>query len=967
MQITILLYRLYIKMFLTVLFALSSLFFSSNIAFAQLIKTQGVSNIKNYGRQTYGGAHQIWAIEQATDGTMFYASFSDLIEYNGVQWYHYPVGKNTNLRSLKYHNGKLYSGGLGAFGVWHREMDGSLLYEPIIDLNIDGKEEIDEFWKIYTLDGRMYVQSFNRIFVLEDDKVVTQIQAPSEFHFSFVVDQKMYVQDKTYGIYELRDNKLEPLISESQIGEHEIWGMFRLRNNELVLASYKGKLFRFTQGELKEWSIEVSDFLQENSIFSIEPLRDGYIAIGTILGGVVVINDKGEAIQQINKPKGLQNNTVLSLKYDAQGDLWLGLDNGIAFLHLNSPYTFHTDVEGVIGAVYCALNDNGRFFMGTNQGLLSTEAKKLQSPLSSADFSLHEGTQGQVWALTKFRGALLCGHDKGVFRIGEKVEQISKLKGGWTFQTWPSDSSVLLVGTYTGLAVLKYSESGAIVEHSILDGFMESARFVEVDQYENIWVSHPLKGLYRLRLDDDFSEITEKEFYGKKKAIGIKTDNYVLRFEDEVVFSSPTGYFNYDVIKNDFVPNVKLNELLGIGLISHRMLQQDTRTWYTNDNAIGYLAREGNVYRKVESRYNSQSNFIPNFSNVFSVNDSTLALASYDGLNLFHVQQAVEQKTYFSPKIRLMKAIGKSDTLLVDLKKVPVSIPYDNNFLKIDFSVPNYEQLEYKVQYRTNNSQWKYAQGRTIALPNLSFGSYNLQFRLLYDKQEVEGKVMQFVVQKPWYFSTWALAFWALIIVAVAFVVRTIYWSRLRKAQLELEQQKKEELRLQQEHYENEALKSQQTIMVLENEQLETEVRFKSKELANMVINNIDKNEVLMRVKNELQNIQNEASQKIPKKYYNRLMKLIEQNLSTEDDWKVFELNFNKAYEGFFKKLKAKHASLTPNDLRLSAYLRMNLSSKDIAPLLNISVRSVEVSRYRLRKKIDLPRDKNLIEYMLEI
>ena len=80
---------------------------------------------------------------------------------------------------------------------------------------------------------------------------------------------------------------------------------------------------------------------------------------------------------------------------------------------------------------------------------------------------------------------------------------------------------------------------------------------------------------------------------------------------------------------------------------------------------------------------------------------------------------------------------------------------------------------------------------------------------------------------------------------------------------------------------------------------------------------------------------------------------LINKNLNTTDDWKLFEEAFNNADKDFLKNLKQKHPELTSNDLRLCTYLRLNLSSKEIAPLLNISSRSVEVKRYRLRKKME--------------
>jgi DNA-binding CsgD family transcriptional regulator len=122
----------------------------------------------------------------------------------------------------------------------------------------------------------------------------------------------------------------------------------------------------------------------------------------------------------------------------------------------------------------------------------------------------------------------------------------------------------------------------------------------------------------------------------------------------------------------------------------------------------------------------------------------------------------------------------------------------------------------------------------------------------------------------------------------------------------------------------------------------------------------IKKNEFLNTVKEELKNTTESGSLK-------PVIKFIDKNLNNTDDWKFFQEAFNNADKDFLKKVKSIHPSLTPNDLKLCAYLRLNLSSKEIAPLLNISPKSVEVKRYRLRKKMELPHDYSLTNYILEI
>lgn len=84
-----------------------------------------------------------------------------------------------------------------------------------------------------------------------------------------------------------------------------------------------------------------------------------------------------------------------------------------------------------------------------------------------------------------------------------------------------------------------------------------------------------------------------------------------------------------------------------------------------------------------------------------------------------------------------------------------------------------------------------------------------------------------------------------------------------------------------------------------------------------------------------------------------------------DDDWDSFAQNFDQVHNDFLKRLKNKYPQLSPRDLKLCAYLKLNLTTKDMAPLLNISVRGIEISRYRLRKKIDLPNNISLNDFMM--
>jgi DNA-binding CsgD family transcriptional regulator len=154
-------------------------------------------------------------------------------------------------------------------------------------------------------------------------------------------------------------------------------------------------------------------------------------------------------------------------------------------------------------------------------------------------------------------------------------------------------------------------------------------------------------------------------------------------------------------------------------------------------------------------------------------------------------------------------------------------------------------------------------------------------------------------------------------------------------------------------------LESSQKIIRLNNDKLRNDIETKNRELATSTMSIIKKNEFLNTIKIELL----EGKEK----NVSKVVHIIDKNLNNTDDWKMFQEAFNNADKKFLDKVKDKHPDLTPNDLRLCAYLRLNLSSKEIAPLLNISPRSVEVKRYRLRKKMSLDHNSNLTNYILEI
>ena len=212
-----------------------------------------------------------------------------------------------------------------------------------------------------------------------------------------------------------------------------------------------------------------------------------------------------------------------------------------------------------------------------------------------------------------------------------------------------------------------------------------------------------------------------------------------------------------------------------------------------------------------------------------------------------------------------------------------------------------------------------------------------------------------FTVEKPWYLTNIALLFYFIFVIVMARFIHKAYKNYYQKQKEKLIEENNLLLEIKE-------LENEQELMRIRNEQLSQDVDTKNRELAVSTMSLNSKNELLAFIKDDLKKTPDDGNRSIKS-----VISTINKNITEGDSWSVFKEAFDNADKDFLKKIKLAHPSLTPNDLRLCAYLRLNLSSKEVAPLLNISVRSVEIKRYRLRKKMELSHEQGLVEYILAV
>lgn len=249
---------------------------------------------------------------------------------------------------------------------------------------------------------------------------------------------------------------------------------------------------------------------------------------------------------------------------------------------------------------------------------------------------------------------------------------------------------------------------------------------------------------------------------------------------------------------------------------------------------------------------------------------------------------------------------------------------------------------------------------------NLNEGQYSFEVRVNnLNNSDDKTYNYSFIIDPPFYRSKLAYGFYSFIFILVLggnllFVQRRILKTRIRE-----QQKHKKELKEKETAYKEKALEAEKEIIHLRNESLQNEINHKNKELANTALHLIHKNKILNSIKVQLNSILDKQSAQTNKPEIELVISRINKELKNEKFQELFEDYFDNVHQDFISRMKEKHPELSPRELRLCAYLKMNLSTKEIAPLMNISIRGVEIGRYRLRKKLNLEREENLISYLM--
>lgn len=970
--------------------ALSLLILFSPFILHCQVKNKGIPEIRNFKHKHYNAATQNWAVVQDDNGIMYFGNNDGVLIFDGATWEVIELPNKSIVRSLCVDkNNRVYVGAFNELGYLGQNKLGKIVYHSLTNLLPEKTTDFDEIWRIHTSGNKIIFQSFYSVFVFENNtiKILTE---HSDLQFSYKCGEDIYFVHKKQGILILKDNELKSIISKKSFPlASEIWSIHKLSNNQLLLGTRYHGLFHYINGKVVKWKTNAGELLTQNQIYTSIKLPGDYFAFGTVNKGLIIISSSGEIVQHINRTNGLQNNTVLSMALDKQNNLWLGLDNGISYIELNSPFSNFNEGYGFFGSGYTSLVRNGYLYIGTNQGVFFIPWRVNNEYFSNNyEFKLIPQTKGQVWTLNLLGDEILCGHDNGTYRIeSNNAVKISEQTGGWTFIPLNSDTTLLLQGNYTGLCVFEKNEENHWEYKHKVKAFNESSRFIVKQDKQNFWIAHGYKGLYRLNLNSSFDSVTFVRHYDSKSGFNTNLELNIYIIDNKLTATSPDGFYKYNRKRDNFTSDIRFNGFVESQTnVSRLFIDFNDDIWYVKGDELGVLKKTGlnNYINETIPFVKIKGKLVNNFENINFIDRHNILIGAENGFIHYDPSFNQAKNLSFYALIQNVCISGNIDSCIYfggfrysGLKNDTdefelLDLAYKYNSLVFKYSATFYEQAEenlYSYLLKGFDDDWSdWTKNTQKEYTNLSPGLYEFGIKAKNIYGQICSKsTFSFRISPPWYRTDWAWAAYFILIAGIITGISYYFYLSFEKEKHKIKVKQARELKRKEQEYASQSLIAEQKMINLKNEKLAENIKHKNKELANSTMNIIKKNEFLTTLKQELQKIVELASGSSAARKINKLIKAINKNMEEEDNWNVFEMHFDAVHENYLRRLKEKYPQLTPKDLRLCAYLKMNLSTKEIAPLLNISIRGVENSRYRLRKKLDLPSEENLTDFLMRI
>lgn len=936
--------------------------------------------VRNFSRKDYKAGAQNWAITQDTNNVMYFANNNGILIYDGKTWNTVPIKNGTKVMSLVYDGkGRFYASTFNEFGYFERNKQGNLEYYSISEPLGVKPESSNEIFYIHQSKNDIYFQGEKNIYRY-DEKTLFKLSFHEKIDVSALVNNILFVASQKSGLFMLNGNMFVKIPGSDILRNKKVVALLPYLNNKVLIITAFDGAYLYDGLSITQFITGIEFFLKGNQVFcAVTNLEK--IVFGTVQRGIAIQDIATNQVTYVNSFTGLQNNTVLCASFDNQQNLWLGLDKGIDYILLNSSVTNIFGTNNLYGSGYTSLIKSNIIYFGTNQGLYKS-AYPLPKGTEPIKLNLIRGMEGQVWCLKEIDNTIFCGDDHGAFIIrSDNVDRIAGVPGTWNFVPLRKHPGKILGCSYQGLFILQKKNNTWLLSNFIKGNFNESSPMFLEDEDGSIWLSHWQKGLYRLFLNNETDSITKVVLYNEGKGFPSNRNNTLFRINKGIIFSSERGFFTHNRKTDKMEPNKIWNNLFA-NIPSFIRLHESPSgdVWCVSGSFIGLARKQSdNSYSMDSISFRIlQPKIIIGFEHFNFIDNHYVIINTEDGFSLIDTRPLKRTDENF--KVLVTNVVAVNDKASNPQPRISINrfdtlqkLNSNYNSVRISYNAPEYRNeglVEYSCKLDNYDQNWSdFSSETSKEYSQLPRGEYTFRVRArdMLELSEAETS-FTFVVLPAWYESR--LAFIIYYLVAFILVIALVWFVNYRSklGALKMKELKEKEIEEQKKIFDEERNAKKREIKELKNQQLQYELRHKSQELASSTMNLIRKNEILLEIMDTLNKTAEDIRKNAePNTIIGRLSKVernIRENIQSDDNWKKFEENFDLVYENYLKRLGEAYPELNVTDKKICAYIKMDLSSKDMAPLLNMTVRSIETNRYRIRQKLGLDRENNLSDFL---
>ncbi|MEM7106295.1 MAG: triple tyrosine motif-containing protein [Bacteroidota bacterium] len=929
---------------------------------------QGRYPIQNFPPSNYKGGIQNIDFVQNRSMTLFVANNLGVLSYNGKEWdlHTFEFGKKKRSLAFDENNNRLYVGLQGEFGFFSDEWN----YISLTDKIPEGAQDFDEVWDVFCLGTKVYFCTFQGIYVY-DGNSINVIRQDGGFYKAFLFENNLYCQNYNGELLELQENQF--VKSERPIGNFGvISGLVRF-DDQLFVIHQSGKIQAIGATSDQNALSPLSVALTDTYINHVLQLSDTRLSISTQTSGLFIYDLRSRTIEQIGINNGLLSNACLRSFQDYSGHLWVGMQNGIAMIDINSPMRFVNSNVGIQGSGYEAYETADGIYYTTSNGIYYRDKNSKQTQFL-------QGTEGPSYSIQTIGGKVYAGHHRGLFQLGNnRASLVLETKGIWEIKALQAHPNHVIGGSYEGIYLFRINASNDLEPIHKIEDFNESSRFFEEDKSGRIWVGQFYKGLYELTLSESLKRFEVNKISPEQNAL-VSEQILLSKIDNELYFATQEGVYTLDqdtdqIILSDLFVN-------NIGEQPVYLLRQDN-----NNNIHVYAENIYGVYKQIspnnyaftpsslfQLRYsfnNDLLNASPNTSDGIMINanegfihynpDKEDRLSTNIPLVTSKVYSVVQDTVLFQRSI-FGEASASSEPLVISYKERVLQFFIESFQLK---DIENQTYQFFLEGFDENYGDWTSATMKEYT--NLTEGDYTFRVRTINGLGNyIESEPVSFTITAPLYRRTMAKVGYFVIMFVSLFGIFRYQKNVYNRQTKDLNRQKQQELEENKRHFQAIERQNEFRLLQLKEEKMKAELVHLNEMLAASTMNLVVKNEFINSIKNKLNEVILNAKSSATKKALMKIEREIGTTLVLQEDWIQFEYHFNQIHGDFLTRIRNEFKDLSPNDQKLCAFLRLNLSSKEISNIMSVSQRGVEMARYRLRKKLNLSSGQNLSKFVLD-